>query len=209
MKNPEYKVTELLDILSEEEQVWLYQHDEEKRILFGGAALAIKQSNSPLSEMEVLGELSGNEFTADDGKYVGFIAVNKKTIRALAVKCMDGVVLILSDGIFEAAGKKIEGYWYSKEQPQYIKPRPNELSPTEADQIYALIKQKEKESEIAIFRGSSLSRIDKTIVGSKEYQHEEWLWPEGYAEHYVKQYKVKPSDAFLSFLGWSSAPIAL
>ncbi len=99
-------------------------------------------------------------------------------------------------------GKRIEGYWYSKDSPQYPKPIAHQLTKTQAKQIFDLIKVKEQESELIYTRGFSRSRIDETVVGTKEYHHKEWLWPEGFAEHYVLKYQVKPSEDFLKFIGW-------
>jgi len=81
-------------------------------------------------------------------------------------------------------------------------PIPNQLNEIEAQQIYDLLKMKEEECEIQYTRGSSMSRIDKSLVGSNEYHHQEWLWPEGFAEHYILKHKVKPTNDFLRFIGW-------
>ena len=111
-------------------------------------------------------------------------------------------MVILKHPLYSISGKKIEGYWYSKLQPQFQMPTPNVLNENEANEIYNLIKIKEKECEIVYTRGSSQSRLDDSIVGTNEYYHEKWMWPEGFAEHYVLKYKVRPSEEFLKFIGW-------
>lgn len=98
---------------------------------------------------------------------------------------------------------KIEGYWYSKYSPEYPMPVPNALTEEEANEIYRLIKRKETSAAVTRYRGISTSRIDKkTAVGSMEYKRAGWVWPQGFAEHYVLKHKVKPSMEFLDFIGY-------
>lgn len=96
-----------------------------------------------------------------------------------------------------------EGFWYSKYEPNLPMPVPNELAPFEARAIYELIKQKENSAKVTRYRGVSPSRLDASYVGSAEYEHSGWVWPQGFAEHYVLQYRVRPSDAFLKFIGYT------
>lgn len=100
--------------------------------------------------------------------------------------------------------KKIEGYWYHPiHSPEYLMPVKNALTQNEADEIYKLIKKKELTAQKIAYRGSALSRFDESVrVGSEEYETEEWAWPAGFAEHYVKLYRVKPSDEFLKYIGY-------
>lgn len=98
---------------------------------------------------------------------------------------------------------KVEGYWWSKHEPQYPVPVPNVLTVEQAKQIYNLIKRKERSARHIQYRGWSTSRVDKkTHVGSGEYLTEKWIWPAGFAEHYVLLHRVKPSDEFLNFIGY-------
>ena len=98
--------------------------------------------------------------------------------------------------------QKIEGYWYSKHSIEYLMPVPYVLTQEQADEIYELIKQKEKTARVISFRGVSTSRLDGSYVGSQEYHTDEWIWPQGFAEHYVKKYRVKPSIDFLKYIGY-------
>jgi hypothetical protein len=97
----------------------------------------------------------------------------------------------------------IEGYWYSKYEPQYPKPVPYAITQEQADDIYALIKKKEVTLIPECYMGWSESRIDGSVVGTEEFECEGWVWPEGFAEHYVKKYRVKPTSDFLKFLGYN------
>jgi len=97
---------------------------------------------------------------------------------------------------------RIEGYWHSKYEPRFPMPEKDELSQEEADKIYELILKKEAITNKVQFRGYSMSRIDNTIVGSAEYRNEDWWWPDGFASHYVKKYRVKPSTQFLQYIGY-------
>lgn len=98
-----------------------------------------------------------------------------------------------------------EGYWYSEFSPNYPNPIPNTLTQAEANYIFNLIKFKEKFAKYIQYRGFSTSRIDgKTLVGSGEYDSNDWVWPSGFAEHYVRDHRVKPSDDFLKFIGYKN-----
>ena len=103
----------------------------------------------------------------------------------------------------------IEGYWYSEYTPQYPMPIRDQLTDEQAKEIYDLIIEKEKLSKEVFCKGSSHSRIDGTIVGSSTYyfrlnDYNYRVWPNGFAEHYVLKYKVKPTDDFLKFIGYTS-----
>ena len=82
--------------------------------------------------------------------------------------------------------QKIEGYWYSEYSPQYPMPVANVLTKEEARRVFNLIRAKEKTAHIVSYRGFSVSRLEKNrMLGSREYQTEEWVWPEDFAQHYV------------------------
>ena len=100
------------------------------------------------------------------------------------------------------ATTRIEGYWYSRFQPRFPMPEKDELTQEEADKIYSLILEKERITPKVQYMGPSISRIDGTMVGSAEFQNEDWWWPDGFASHYVKKYRVKPSDQFLEYIGY-------
>lgn len=100
---------------------------------------------------------------------------------------------------------KIEGYWYSKYENQYPMPVSNVLSQEEAEQIYALILEKEKTARKVLYKGFSSSRITGERLGCEEYFSEDilWRWPGDFAEHYVLKHKVKPTDEFLIYIGYN------
>ena len=103
------------------------------------------------------------------------------------------------------AEKKNEGYWavFQGDRSGYPFPIPNQLTEKEAIAIFKLIKKKEGEAEVLTTRGMSPSRLEKnTLVGNEEFHHGNWLWPQGFAEHYVLKHKVKPTDDFLKFIGY-------
>ena len=103
--------------------------------------------------------------------------------------------------------RKIEGYWYSKHEPNYPKPVTNILTEDQAKEIYDLIIEKEKEAKIIHYKGFSISRITKEMLGSREYQTDEWSWPEDFGPHYVLEHRVKPSDEFLKYIGYENNKI--
>lgn len=100
--------------------------------------------------------------------------------------------------------QRIEGYWYSPYcEIKYPMPIPNVLSQEEANKVYHLILKKQSQAREIAYKGSSVSRIDgKTWVGSTEFFTKDWIWPNGFAEHYVRQHRVKPSDDFLKYIGY-------
>jgi hypothetical protein len=97
-----------------------------------------------------------------------------------------------------------EGFWWSKYQTQFPMPIPNQITEEEAKEIYRLIKLKEEDESVTrlVYRGLSHSRIDRSFLGCEEYFSDEFRWPGDFAEHYVLKHKVKPSDAFLAYIGY-------
>lgn len=97
---------------------------------------------------------------------------------------------------------KVEGYWYSKREPQYPMPISNVLSIAESSQICELIWRKEKLAKEGGYLGDSISRLTGETLGNIEYELDGWIWPGDFAEHYVRDHGVRPTDAFLKFIGW-------
>lgn len=97
----------------------------------------------------------------------------------------------------------LEGFWYSVREPHFPMPVSNILSTEQAEKIFKLIKTKEAKAYLIRYKGMSPSRIEKCYVGSGTYSYGKWSWPEGFAEHYVLKHKVKPTDEFLDFIGYS------
>lgn len=97
----------------------------------------------------------------------------------------------------------LEGFWYHRETaPDFPKPVPNVLSEAQAKKVFAAIKKKEAKATQTFYKGYAMSRLEPRVrVGSSTYALGKWRWPQGYAEHYVLKHRVKPSDAFLEFLG--------
>lgn len=103
--------------------------------------------------------------------------------------------------------RKIEGYWYEEYtelDKTYPMPIPNVLSEKEAEEIYNLIKEKETAANVVRYRGYSASRITGERLGSAEFATDEWIWPDYFAKHYVLTHKVKPTDAFLKYIGYEN-----
>jgi hypothetical protein len=96
--------------------------------------------------------------------------------------------------------QKVEGYWYSKHEPDYPMPIPNILTEDEANEIYDLMLKKQKEAKINKYMGVSMSRLTDEMLGSVEYELNGWIWTGNLDKHYVKEHRVKPSDEFLSFI---------
>ncbi len=98
--------------------------------------------------------------------------------------------------------RKVEGYWWSKDNPQYPMPEPNVLTPEEAREIYDLMVEKQKEAEIIHYFGMSTSRITDEMLGCEEYYTDDWVWTQDLGPHYVLKHLVRPSDEFLIYIGY-------
>lgn len=98
--------------------------------------------------------------------------------------------------------QKVEGYWFSEEEPDYPIPVQNILTDVEAEEICQLILAKEDNAKLNRYLGYSKSRITYELLGSVEYELDDWKWTGDLARHYVKKYKVKPTDEFLTFIGY-------
>ena len=108
----------------------------------------------------------------------------------------------LKDYSNKRANKQVEGYWWSKDNPKYIKPVPNILTEDDAQTIHGLILNKESHASKRAYMGCSDSRITGETLGNLEYETTEWIWPGDFASHYVLEHKVKPSDEFLKYIGY-------
>lgn len=97
--------------------------------------------------------------------------------------------------------RRQEGFWYSEHEPHFPKPVPYVLTEAQAELIAAAIKKRERRAALIRYRGMAKSRIDNTFVGSGTYRTDMWEWPQGFAEHYVQKYRVKPTDKFLKYIG--------
>jgi len=95
------------------------------------------------------------------------------------------------------------GFWYSEYEPHLPKPVPNTLTEQEAEKIYELI-QKKDIKRFTSHKGSARSRITGEKLGSREYICENWIWPELYPEHYILEYRCKPTDDFLKFIEYDN-----
>ncbi len=98
--------------------------------------------------------------------------------------------------------RKIEGYWYSDHAPEYPMPISDVLTEEQSAEIYNLIIIKQLSAREARFKGLSRSRVDGSLLGCVEYQTTDWVWPGDFAPHYVLKYRVKPTDEFLSYIGY-------
>lgn len=104
--------------------------------------------------------------------------------------------------------KKQEGFWRSSHgyatdiEKNYPMPVANVLKESEAKEIFDLIVKKQNGAQKNRYRGLSGSRITGELLGCVEYETDEWVWPGDFAEHYVLTHKVKPTDEFLTYIGF-------
>lgn len=99
--------------------------------------------------------------------------------------------------------RKIEGYWWSEQTPEYPKPTINVLTKPQASFYCSLIQTIQNDRRACrelICKGMSFSRITGETLGCKEYVTSEYRWPCDFPTHYVKEHRVRPSDDFIMFL---------
>ena len=198
-----YSTNQLLEVLDGYKMAWYYKGGNDEDSYFGGKAYLVQTSSGVMEDDEVFGFVRGNEFISVDNQFSAVLDQKFEERDAVAIECIDGIVVVPKWSVYYRGKRRIEGYWYADYCPEYPMPVANQLTKEEAQQIYDLIKEKEKTAVQILARGFAKSRIDNTVVGTAEFTTEYWLWPEGFAEHYVLKHKVKPSDAFLAFIGWN------
>lgn len=98
--------------------------------------------------------------------------------------------------------KQIEGYWNNldNDYPEYPFPVANVLIEDEANEIADMIVKCQSVAVKNRYRGLSRSRITGETLGRAEYDLDGWSWPGDFAEHYVRKYRVKPTDEFITFV---------
>lgn len=107
------------------------------------------------------------------------------------------------DELFNPSRKKEiikqEGFWYSEYEKQYPMPVPFVGEWEGKKEFLAKLKETEKNTNKAYYKGWSTCRLCKCHNGSFSHQYKSWKWPEGFI-HYVRDHNVKPSDEFIKFI---------
>lgn len=93
-----------------------------------------------------------------------------------------------------------EGFWSSTEERNLPMPKAARKPFPEKEEVLEALRHKESKAHETRFKGWSTCRVCGAHNGSSEYSLNGWKWPEGF-QHYVKDHNVKPTDAFLTFLG--------
>lgn len=91
---------------------------------------------------------------------------------------------------------KVEGYWWSKQEPNFPKPEHSEKPFNEKEKVIARLKIVQERTRVVHYKGISTCRCCDTCNGSSEYFYKNWKWPEGLL-HYIDVHNIKPSDDFL------------
>lgn len=91
---------------------------------------------------------------------------------------------------------KLEGYWYSKYEPEFPMPKENTLSEENKKDVINKLEEIEKIAEEQRYRGWSSCRICDKSNGSVEFTYNGFRWPSGFM-HYIKEHNVSPSKQFL------------
>lgn len=94
----------------------------------------------------------------------------------------------------------IEGYWYNPyNATAYPMPVANETPFDGKETFLSRLALLEEKANVVYFKGFSICRICNCANGNREYNLENWHWPQGY-RHYVETHNVIPSEAFMQFV---------
>lgn len=93
----------------------------------------------------------------------------------------------------------IEGYWYSKSEPQYPHPISNKDKWEGQDKFVNQLINTQFKASKTNYKGWSDCRVCNKMNGSSEFQLDNWKWPEGLL-HYIVNHNVKPSQEFIDFI---------
>lgn len=95
-----------------------------------------------------------------------------------------------------------EGFWKSIEEPDLPLPIKNQISIEESIRLSTLLAQIEKrrETEFKKYKGKSYCRFTNKTLNSGEYSLNGFIWPQDFRTHYIRKYRIKPSEEFLSMI---------
>ena len=100
----------------------------------------------------------------------------------------------------------VEGYW-AMDKKDKSRPFPQKFKgtwedkDTFCDKVHSI--EEKLEADQMFYRGMSESRLEPgEMVGSGEHRDlvNGVLWPEGYAEHYIRKHNVLPSEEFYEYV---------
>ena len=102
-------------------------------------------------------------------------------------------------------GPRREGFWYSNdsENRHFPKPVPHERSMGGQKTFLSKMEGVESRCDVRHYKGWSECRLCGERVGSREYRHKGWVWPEGF-RHYILVHNVRPSAEFVNFMNGRS-----
>ncbi len=94
--------------------------------------------------------------------------------------------------------EKLEGFWFSKQEPGLPKPIPKP-GWSKKKQFLDALDLLESKTEAIAYRGFSTCRLCGIPNGCQEFERQGWKWPNGYL-HYVRDHDVRPSKEFQEFV---------
>ena len=94
---------------------------------------------------------------------------------------------------------RVEGYWYSKHDPDLPKPEIHALPFKKQTPFLNKLGRLERRATEHYYKGWSTCRICGKHNGSTEYELGKWRWPYGFS-HYVADHNLRPSRDFYDFV---------
>lgn len=90
---------------------------------------------------------------------------------------------------------KIEGYWWSKQEPEYPMPIKSDIPFDNKDVVVKKLVSLQAKISKRYYKGFSTCRCCGERNGTAEYSHKGWKWPEGLI-HYIIEHNIEPSLQF-------------
>lgn len=94
---------------------------------------------------------------------------------------------------------RYEGYWSSKQEPDFPTPVHNDKPFLDKDLIVKKIISVQSRLGQRHYKGFSKCRCCGAINGSGEYSHKGWIWPEGFL-HYIIEHNIEPTEEFKKYI---------
>jgi len=94
---------------------------------------------------------------------------------------------------------KPAGHWWSKYEPHFPKPVPQDKPWDGQAEFVAALERKQARAAKEQFKGFSICRVCDKINGTTSFRSGGWEWPSGLI-HYIVEHNVRPAEE--DFIAW-------
>ena len=88
MEQPKYSINELVEALKNPDLGWWYKDQEDEDSFYSGEVFEIINWIKKPTEIEIKGNIIGNQFNSRDGNFQAIIQISMEEHRAVAVQCL-------------------------------------------------------------------------------------------------------------------------